>query len=80
MALALGENRILVTEDKDFGELVFAQKRPHGTIVRLVEMSVPAEIDAMREMLEHHADDLKADAIITISIGRIRIRRPGAQP
>jgi predicted nuclease of predicted toxin-antitoxin system len=26
------EGRILVTEDKDFGELVFVQRSPHGTI------------------------------------------------
>ena len=38
--LALRENRIFVTEDKDFGELVFVHRRPHRTIVRFVEMRV----------------------------------------
>ena len=29
MALAMEERRILVTEDKDFGELVFVRRLPH---------------------------------------------------
>lgn len=40
--IAYEENRVLVTEDKDFGELVFLRGLPHPSIVRLVEMT-PAE-------------------------------------
>jgi len=40
LALALQENRVLVTEDKDFGELVFVRRRGHGAIVRLVELTI----------------------------------------
>jgi predicted nuclease of predicted toxin-antitoxin system len=75
LALGLAEDRILITEDKDFGELVFVRKQPHGTIVRLVEMPVDAQVEAMRELLEQHAHDLTAGAIITVSQGRIRVRR-----
>lgn len=35
MALAESENRLLLTEDKDFGELVFRQARPVPGIVLL---------------------------------------------
>jgi predicted nuclease of predicted toxin-antitoxin system len=78
LALALAKDRILVTEDKDFGELVFVQKRLHGTIVRLVEMSVAAQVVALGELLEQHADELTAKSIITVSLRGIRIRRLGA--
>ena len=39
LALAREENRVLVTEDKDFGELVFLRGLPRPGIVRLVEMT-----------------------------------------
>ena len=40
LARALAEGRALVTVDKDFGELIFVLRQPHGTIIRFVEMSV----------------------------------------
>ena len=33
--IALREDRVLITQDKDFGELVFVRKLPHGPIVRI---------------------------------------------
>jgi predicted nuclease of predicted toxin-antitoxin system len=36
MAAGLEDERVLITEDKDFGELIFVRKLPHGPIVRLV--------------------------------------------
>ena len=35
LALAREEGRVLITEDKDFGELVFLRGLPHPGIVRL---------------------------------------------
>ena len=75
LATALKENRVLVTMDKDFGELVFALRRPHGTIIRFVEMAVDDQVAAMQELLDRHADDLVANTLITVSPGRIRVRR-----
>lgn len=40
LEFALRDNRVLVAEDKDFGELMFVQNQPHGPVVRLVELSV----------------------------------------
>lgn len=40
LSLALRDERILVTADKDFGELMFVRRLPHGPIVRLVELTV----------------------------------------
>jgi predicted nuclease of predicted toxin-antitoxin system len=36
LARAYSERRVLVTLDKDFGELVVVQDRPHAGIIRLV--------------------------------------------
>jgi len=75
LALALREDRVLVTEDKDFGELVFVRQRPHGPIVRLVELTVDEQVGGMAELLDRHAAELSGPVIITVTRGRIRIRR-----
>ena len=75
LAFALQDDRVLVTEDKDFGELVFLWRLPNGPIVRLVELTVDEQVAAMGELLEHHAADLTGSVIVTVSRGRIRIRR-----
>jgi predicted nuclease of predicted toxin-antitoxin system len=64
-----------VTEDKDFGELVFVRRLPHGPIVRLVELTVDEQVNGMAELLEHHAAELTGPVIVTVTRGRIRIRR-----
>ena len=39
LALADREGRVLITLDKDFGELAIVFGRPHSGIIRLVKMS-----------------------------------------
>ncbi len=75
LALAAEERRILITEDKDFGELVFVHSLPHPCIIRFLDMPVAEKAAAMMELLQHHEDDITADAIIVVTRGRIRIRR-----
>lgn len=74
LAVALREARILVTEDKDFGELVFVLRLPHHTIVRFVEMRIDDQIVAMRELLSHYTTELEAGALIVVTKDRIRVR------
>lgn len=45
------DDRVLLTEDKDFGELVFVQRRPHGPLVRVVELSVDEQGKAVGDCL-----------------------------
>lgn len=66
---------VLITEDKDFGELVFVRRLPHPCIVRFVDMSVAEKVEVMRELLEHHVDALLAGAIVFVTRGRVRVRR-----
>ena len=74
LALAYEERRVLVTEDKDFGELVFLRRLPHPCIVRLVEMQVTEKVDAMRDLIERHGDAMREGAIIVVTRTRVRIR------
>ena len=74
LALAYEEHRVLVTEDKDFGELVFLRRLPHPCIVRLAELRVTEQVDAMRGLIERHGDALRAGAIVVVTRRRVRIR------
>ena len=50
--MPMAEDRILVTEDKDFGELVFVRRLPHPCIVRFTEMPVAEKVTAMSQLIE----------------------------
>ena len=39
LAMAHEEGCIVITEDKDFGELIAVQRRPHSGIIRLLEIT-----------------------------------------
>ena len=75
LALAMEEGRILVTEDKDFGELVFVRRLPHPCIVRFVEMTAAEKVTAMRELIQQHPDLMSEGALIVVTRTRVRIRR-----
>ena len=74
LTLANQEQRVLVTEDKDFGELVFVRHLPHPCIIRFVDMQVAEKVAAMRELLEQHADAMHEGALIVVTRRRVRIR------
>jgi len=75
LATAREEQRNLVTEDKDFGELIFVRRMLHGPIVRLVELSVDQQVNGIAELLENHAANLTGAVIVTVTRARIRVRR-----
>ena len=74
LALAHREGRVLITEDKDFGELVFLRRQPHPCIVRLVGLGAAEKADAMRDLIEHHSAAMREGAIIVVTSRRVRIR------
>ena len=67
LALAMEENRILITEDKDFGELVFVRRLPHPCIIRFVEMQVSENVPALRELIESHRDAIREGTLIVVT-------------
>ena len=75
LSFALSEQRILVTEDKDFGELLFARRLPHPCIIRFIEMGVVEQVDAMEELIEHYEDSMRDGTLIVVTRRRMRIRR-----
>ena len=74
LALATQEHRIIITEDKDFGELVFAQGLPHPCIIRFVEMPTAEKAERLRELIDNHSDAMLQGAFIVVTQNRVRIR------
>lgn len=63
---AFAENRILVTNDKDFGEKVYRDRLPHRGIVllRLENERAENKIAVMQRLLDHHADRLADQSVV----------------
>lgn len=74
LGLASKEGRLVVTLDKDFGELVFIQRRPHAGIIRFLDMPIAEQVAAMHELLSNYRTDLESGAMIVVTRGRIRVR------
>jgi predicted nuclease of predicted toxin-antitoxin system len=75
--IAVNEDRIVVTNDKDFGELVYRSGLPHVGVIlfRLDDESAANRVRMMREVLRLCGNNLK-DNFIVASERKIRIRRP----
>jgi predicted nuclease of predicted toxin-antitoxin system len=69
-------DEILITSDKDFGEIVFRQKRVTAGVVliRLSGLKPEAKADTVLAVVREHHDDLKGNFTV-ISPGIVRIRR-----
>jgi predicted nuclease of predicted toxin-antitoxin system len=70
------ERRVLVTLDKDFGELAVVRGMAHCGIIRLVDVAASRQAEVCLLVLRRYAADLELGALITVSSGRIRIRLP----
>lgn len=73
---AYEENWILITNDKDFGEKVYRERRPHRGVVllRLEDERTESKIDTIRRLLGDYSDRL-ADHFIVVTETRVRVAR-----
>ena len=74
------EGRVLVTLDKDFGELAIVRGQPHSGIVRLVMWSALQQATICLTVLMRYGAELQVGAIVTAELGRIRVRPANAPP
>lgn len=74
LAAAHSEQRILVTLDKDFGELAILKGAPHSGIIRLTGFRAAQMAIAIHHVVSTYELELMAGAIVTVDPDRIRIR------
>ncbi|MGE3267277.1 MAG: DUF5615 family PIN-like protein [Chloroflexota bacterium] len=74
LALAHAEQRILITDDRDFGELVFRLRRPHAGVIYLRVDTTRFQVRAQRidEALAQYGDHLDRFLVVTADSMRIR--------
>ena len=80
LARAYGEGIVLLSADKDFGELVHRQRRPHAGVLllRLSGLDEPVKSDLVsRAIAEHGAHLPGAFSVLAGDVLRIR-REPSA--
>lgn len=75
---AAAEQRVLVTIDTDFGTLIFAAAARHCGVIRLPDVPAARRIVILERLLDRHAQEIEARAIVTVRGGRIRITRPNS--
>ena len=73
---AYRQQRVLVTLDKDFGEIAILRRHQHHGILRLVNFSATQQGTVCIDVLARYGDELVAGAIVTAEPGRLRIRSP----
>jgi predicted nuclease of predicted toxin-antitoxin system len=74
LEFAQRESRILVTLDKDFGELAVVFGKPHCGIVRLVDIHPSRQASVCADVLGRYGSELAAGAIVTVTTDRTRLR------
>ena len=76
LEIARSEHRILLTNDKDFGTLIYQQQLEHTGVIffRLRDEDIPAKIARLEAVLSLHAEALANAAYIVVTDKRIRVR------
>lgn len=77
LAIAVDEKRTLITNDRDFGEMVVREGLTHSGVVlfRLRSTALRVKLDRMTVVLESHADQLHRFVVVTD--GSVRILGQG---
>ena len=72
-AKAFAENWILVTNDKDFGEIVFRENRQHHGIIflRLDDERTDSKINVLRQLITNYSDKLPGQ-FVTVTENKVR--------
>jgi predicted nuclease of predicted toxin-antitoxin system len=69
------ESRVLITNDRDFGELVFVRRLPHPGVIlfRLTATDLASLTARLAHVLAGYADQLSQFVVVTED--RVRVRR-----
>lgn len=73
---AFAENWILITADKDFGDMVYRQRLPHRGVIfmRLDDQRAVAKITVLKSLLETYSEQL-VDHFVVVTETKVRFAR-----
>jgi predicted nuclease of predicted toxin-antitoxin system len=77
MEKAFAEDRIVITNDKDFGEKVYRERYPHKGVIflRLNDDRTTNKIAVLQRLLASYADQL-FDQFVVVTDTQVRFARP----
>lgn len=73
LELAESENRVIITLDKDFGELIYLHRVPHAGLIRLPDVRMSRRIEIIAEIIDRYGPALEEHAIITVQGRNVRV-------
>jgi predicted nuclease of predicted toxin-antitoxin system len=78
LSIARDEGRILITNDRDFGELIFRRRLDHAGVIlfRLGEEEFPTKVAWLKRVLADYSDQLNHFIVVTERGVRIRRTNP----
>jgi len=76
LRVAVAESRVMVTIDKDFGELVIVHGIAHVGLIRIVGFRASEQGSAVVRLMATYEAELIAGAVLTAEPWRVRVR-PG---
>ena len=73
---AFRENWVLITNDKDFGEKIYRERRPHKGVIllRLDDERAPIKIQILKQLFESYVDRLP-DQFVVVTERAVRFAR-----
>ncbi len=75
LSWAVRDRRIIVTTDNDFEEMIWRQGKSHCGVLRLENLPRFERMILLNDVLDHHAKDLEAGAIVIALRTKFRIRK-----
>jgi len=75
LSWAVKDRRIIVTTDNDFEEMIWRQGKPHCGVLRLENLPRLEMMILLNDVLDRHAKDLEAGAIVIALRAKFRIRK-----
>jgi predicted nuclease of predicted toxin-antitoxin system len=76
MQFSCEHSRVIVTQDKDFGELAIFRGIPHFGIIRLVNFPAAQHGSTSIRILNLYKQEVIQKAIITVDNNKVRVRLP----
>ena len=74
IAWAVRENRIIITTDNDFEQMIWQQDKLHRGVLRLENLPRLERKILLLEVLENHGQNLALGAVVIATKQKIRIR------
>lgn len=76
LTLANNGNRVIITNDKDFGQLIFREKLPHKGVIlfRLLDESSEAKIKRLKEVFSKYENKFSSNFVV-ITGAKVRINQ-----